>query len=257
MFLSDMHLGARMCRSRKILDFLERNVADTTYLVGDIIDNWDPLSPSWTSEQLCVLNKLLDLPKRGKRVVYIPGNHDGFFRQFVGTSFGGIEIKLDVTHEAADGRRYIVVHGDCCDIFELNAPLLSRLGSIAEGVARGVDTFQRYLSRLAGGGEWTGIERSILWTQALLRRCDRFEQRLVKLATSAGADGVICGHFHEPALDSTFGPLYANCGDWASNCTAIVEDLNGQIHLVTATECVASSLTSGDLIPDVKRALAV
>ena len=256
-FLSDMHLGARMCQAGKIIDFLERNMADTIYLVGDIIDNWDPLSPSWTQDQLRVLHKLLSLPNTGRRVIYVPGNHDGFFRQLVGTEFGGIEIRLDVTHEGADGRRYVVVHGDCCDIFELRAPFLSRVGSIAEGLARGIDTFQRHLTRLAGLNEWSGIEDAILWTQALVRKCDRFEERLSDLAVSTGADGVICGHFHEPALRSNFGPIYANCGDWSSSCTAIVEDLDGCLHLVTASECVASSRADSKLATEAECALVL
>ena len=252
-----MHLGARMCRPDKILEFLDRNVADTIYLVGDIVDRWDPLSPSWTPDHLQVLCKLLNFPNTGTRVIYIPGNHDVFFRQLAGTEFGGIEIRQEMTHEGADGRRYIVIHGDCCDIFARKAPFLCRLGSIVEGVVRGIDTFQRYLMSLVGRGEWSGIEDSILWANALIRKCDRFEERLSGLAVVAGADGVICGHFHEPALHSDFGPIYANCGDWSSNCTAIVEDQNGHLHLVTARECVASSLLDSNPTGETEHALAL
>ena len=235
-----MHLGARMCRPDEILKFLDRNVADTIYLVGDIVDSWDPLSPSWTPDHLRVLRRLLEFPATGTRVVYIPGNHDVFFRQLVGTEFGGIVIRQEMTHQGADGRRYVVVHGDSCDIFARKAPFLSRLGSILEGLARGIDTFQRYLTHLAGRNQWSGIEDAILWTNELIRKCDRFEERLSHLAVAAGADGVICGHFHQPALHSDFGPIYANCGDWSSNCTAIVEDQNGDLHLVTTREPVAA-----------------
>lgn len=238
-FLSDIHLGARMCRPGAILEFLDRNVADTVYLVGDIVDNWDPLSPNWTTDHHRVLRRLLNFPKAGIRVVYVPGNHDAFFRQLAGIEFGGIVIRREITHVAADGRRYLVVHGDCCDIFSRKAPFLSRLGSILEGVARGIDTLQRRVTRVAGRGEWSGIEDAILWANAMIRKFDRFEERLSKLAIASGADGVICGHFHEPALRRDFGPVYANCGDWSSNCTAIVEDREGCLRLMTTHETVA------------------
>lgn len=240
-FLSDLHLGARMCRPSALLEFLDHNIADTIYLVGDIVDNWDPLSPNWTTDHHRVLRRLLNFPTAGIRVVYIPGNHDAFFRQLAGIEFGGIVIRREVTHEGADGRRYLVVHGDCCDIFARKAPFLSRLGSIVEGVVRGVDTLQRRVTRAVGRGEWSGMEDAILWTNEMIRKFDRFEERLSHLAVASGADGVICGHFHEPALRSDFGAIYANCGDWSSNCTAIVEGRDGHLRLVrhggTAADC--------------------
>jgi UDP-2,3-diacylglucosamine pyrophosphatase LpxH len=246
-FLSDMHLGARMCRPGAILDFLDRNTADTVYLVGDIVDNWDPLSPNWTIDHHRVLRRLLDFPDAGTRVIYIPGNHDSFFRQLAGLKFGGIDIRRETTHVAADGRRYLVVHGDCCDIFARKAPFMNRLGSVIEGIARGIDTLQRRAARAVGRGEWPGIENAILWTNAMIRKYDRFEERLLALATTAGTDGVICGHFHEPALHSDLGPVYANCGDWSSNCTAIVEDHDGRLCLLSANETAAENVFEEDL----------
>ncbi len=256
-FLSDMHLGARMCRPAEILKFLDRNEADMIYLVGDIVDNWDPLSSSWTADHLRVLQRLLGFPETGTRVVYIPGNHDVFFRQLVGTEFGGIVIRQEIIHQAADGRRYVVVHGDSCDIFARKAPYLSRLGSILEGLARGIDTFQRYLTHLACRKEWSGIEDAILWTNEIMRKCDRFEERLSALAVAAGTDGVICGHFHQPALHSDFGPIYANCGDWSSNCSAIVEDQNGALHLLTARESLATCQFGSNASAEAERALGL
>lgn len=35
-----MHLGTAGCEADFLLDFLERNDADTLYPVGDIIDGW-------------------------------------------------------------------------------------------------------------------------------------------------------------------------------------------------------------------------
>ena len=238
-FLSDMHLGTRLSRADLILDFLGTHDAETVYLVGDIVDNWYPLSGNWKPAHHQVLQRLFDLPRTGTRVVYVPGNHDDFFRNYVGTSFGGIEIERDVVHQAADGRRYLVTHGDICDVFSLRAPLLARVGSLIERIAMGVDVAQRHVLRRVGQPEWFGIERAISRTNAAIRKYDHFEERLTHLAKSGGYDGIICGHFHHPALHNGFGTTYANCGDWSGNNTAIVEDFDGRLDLVRVYEKTA------------------
>ena len=39
-WLSDLHLGARGCNARGLLDFLRRAECRTLYLVGDVVDLW-------------------------------------------------------------------------------------------------------------------------------------------------------------------------------------------------------------------------
>lgn len=235
-FLSDLHLGSRMCRSGRILDFIDTNEADTVFLVGDIFDNWRPLSRHWTQEQHTVVRRLMQLAQSGTRVVYIPGNHDAFFRAFSGVDFGGIEVMLDAVHQTGDGRRFLVVHGDQCDVFSRRAPIMARAGSFLESAVRDVDGLQKSLCSALGLGKWGGIERLIARTNAAIRKHDRFEERLCDLARGCGVDGVICGHFHQPALHDRHGLLYANCGDWAENETAIVETSTGQLDLIVLGE---------------------
>jgi hypothetical protein len=45
-FISDLHLGTRGCRSDFLADFLRRTSSEKLYLVGDIIDGWR-LRKSW------------------------------------------------------------------------------------------------------------------------------------------------------------------------------------------------------------------
>ncbi len=231
-FLSDMHLGNRRSRSDLIRSFLERNAADTVYLVGDIVDTWHPSGGHWTDDDRHVLRTLMALPQSGTRVVYVPGNHDSRFRQVAGTSFGGIEIRAEAVHLAGDGRRYLVVHGDCCDVFSHRAPVMARAGSLIETMVRALDAGQRRVLRSVRQTEWCGIEAAIARTNAAIRRHDRFEERLSALARLRGLDGVICGHFHQPALHRKFGVAYANCGDWLGSNTALVERLDGHFDLL-------------------------
>ena len=45
--------------------------------------------------------------RKGTGVIYIPGNHDEFLRNYYGTHFGGIEVMKDAVHQGLDGRRYL------------------------------------------------------------------------------------------------------------------------------------------------------
>ena len=63
-----------------------------------------------------MLQKLLRKVRKGTRVVFIPGNHDEGLREYCGQHFGGIEIERQTVHTTADGRRYLVMHGDEFDV---------------------------------------------------------------------------------------------------------------------------------------------
>jgi UDP-2,3-diacylglucosamine pyrophosphatase LpxH len=45
-WISDIHICTRQCRSDLLLDFLRWHDCDTLYLVGDIIDGWS-LRKNW------------------------------------------------------------------------------------------------------------------------------------------------------------------------------------------------------------------
>ena len=47
-----------------------------------------------------------------------------------------------------------------------------------------------------------------------------------------GADGVVCGHIHQPELRVIDDLLYCNDGDWVESCTALVEHRGGRLELV-------------------------
>src|ERR1700746_1442391 len=131
-FLSDVHLGTRGCQAEKLLDFLRHYDADVVYLVGDIVDGWQLKSGwYWPQAHNDVVQKLLRKARKGARVIYVPGNHDEFMRDYYGTHFGGIEVVENIVHAAADGRRYLVIHGDLFDLVVTQARWLALLGDKA------------------------------------------------------------------------------------------------------------------------------
>ncbi len=79
MFLSDMHLGTRMCRPDLILSFLDAHRAETVYLVGDIVDNWHPLTKNWSAAHHQVLRRLLDCLRQARELSICPETMMHFF----------------------------------------------------------------------------------------------------------------------------------------------------------------------------------
>jgi UDP-2,3-diacylglucosamine pyrophosphatase LpxH len=232
LFISDVHLGALGCRADRVLHFLERHDAEVIYLVGDIFDGWRPIRSRWSKVHDAVIHTLMARSREGSRIVYIPGNHDRFFRRHYGVYFERIEVVEDALHTAADGRRYLITHGDCCDIFATKARWALQVGSHLDGAVRGLDALLNLARRGLGLPESVLIAETVARVNRLIRHADRFEERLSERARAGKADGIVCGHFHRAALHDDFGVIYANCGDWLESCTAIVEEADGQLRVV-------------------------
>jgi UDP-2,3-diacylglucosamine pyrophosphatase LpxH len=128
-FISDVHLGTPGCQAQALVEFLKVHDSEVLYLVGDIIDGWQ-LRRRWYWPQAHndVVQKLLRKVRKGCRVIYVPGNHDEFARNFMGHHFGGIEVMNEATHVTADGRRLWVIHGDYFDAVVQCAKWLAYLG---------------------------------------------------------------------------------------------------------------------------------
>ncbi|NBZ87939.1 UDP-2,3-diacylglucosamine diphosphatase [Stagnihabitans tardus] len=231
LFLSDLHLGSRACREELLLSFLQSHSADRIYLVGDILDTWMPVR-HWSARQQDILSLLFARGREGARLIYTPGNHDAFFRRFIGQALGGVEIEDRLIHETAEGRRLLVVHGDEGDVFETHFPRITRLVARVDGAFRGaVAGWNRVRARM-GLAPSRLADLVVKWVNDAARACDDFETRLSGIALAHQADGIICGHFHKPALTERPDALYANCGDWVENATALVETTGGRLVLI-------------------------
>ncbi len=243
LFLSDLHLGTLGCRADLALSFLEQNSADTIYLVGDIFDLWDPLVIRWGAEHDRILTLLRARAGAGTELFFLTGNHDkpvasGLHRD-PRTDLPAVP-QAAVTHAAADGRRYLVLHGDICDARFLRFHLLTRIGSRLDSLLRLLDGGLRRL-RFRFGPDGRGpVELALSAVNDLLYRGRQHERRLVALARSGGHDGVICGHFHIAALHADFGLIYANCGDWVDSFSAIAEAADGSLRLLSLSPAEAT-----------------
>ncbi|MDT3380148.1 UDP-2,3-diacylglucosamine diphosphatase [Labrys neptuniae] len=239
LFISDVHLGTRGCQAGMLLDFLRAYDAETIYLVGDIVDAWQLKSGwYWPQAHNDVVQKLLRKARKGARMVYIPGNHDEFLRDFPGHHFGGIEVMEQTVHVAADGKRYLVMHGDAFDVVVRHAKWLALLGDWAYVTALGVNTWLNAIRRRLGMSYWSLSAWAKLKVKNAVSFIGHFEETLAKEAKRLNCDGVICGHIHHATLRDLDGVTYINSGDWVESCTAIVEHFDGRFELVRWSELV-------------------
>ncbi len=233
LFLSDLHLGAKAAQADQLLDFLRVHEADTIYLVGDIIDGWALKGGwHWPQSHNDVVQKLLRKARKGARVIYLPGNHDEFLRDYYGTHFGGIEVQETAIHEAADGRRYLVLHGDAFDFVIRHAKWLAHLGDMAYDAAIFLNRIATAIRRRFGLPYWSLSAWAKLKVKNAVNVISEFEDALVKEARRVEVQGVICGHIHHAVSREIDGVHYLNTGDWVESLTAIVEDYDGSFEII-------------------------
>ncbi|MDB5941311.1 MAG: UDP-2,3-diacylglucosamine hydrolase [Ramlibacter sp.] len=232
-FISDLHLGTPGCQARELLDFLRTCDSDYLYLVGDIVDGWQ-LRRRWYWPQAHndVVQKLLRRARKGCQVIYVPGNHDEFARQFGGNHFGGIEVREETVHLTADGRQLWVVHGDYFDGVIQCAKWLAYLGdNLYEFTLR----LNRHLNRLRGrlGLPYWSLSAYLKGkVKKALNYVTDFEAAVAAEARRRGHQGVVCGHIHRAEMREIDGTLYCNDGDWVESGTALVEHFDGRLELL-------------------------
>lgn len=233
LFLSDLHLGTRGLQAELLLDFLKHHDADTFYLVGDIVDGWR-LKGGWYWPQAHndVVQKLLRKARKGARVVYVPGNHDEFARDYTGMEFGGVEVAETDIHETADGKKMLVIHGDQFDIVVRHARWLAFLGDWAYEAALFANTWANRVRRVFGVGYWSFSAWAKLKVKNAVNFIGDFEQTLAAEAARRGVDGVVCGHIHHATIRQIDGMLYVNTGDFVESCTAIAEHADGRFEIL-------------------------
>ena len=233
LFISDVHLGSKAARADYLLDFLRHHEAETIILIGDIVDGWR-LKRSWYWPQSAndVVQKLLRKARKGTRIVYVPGNHDEFLRDFPGMHFGGIEVAERMMHEGADGRRYLVLHGDEFDVVVRNARLLAYLGDWAYDAAIVINIGLAAIRRRLCMPYWSFSALAKLQVKHAVNFIGEFQRVVAEEARKHDADGVICGHIHHAVIEDIDGIRYINSGDWVESCTAIAENHDGSMELI-------------------------
>jgi UDP-2,3-diacylglucosamine pyrophosphatase LpxH len=233
-FLSDIHLGTRACQAERLLEFLREYDSEHLFLVGDIVDFWGmKRGIYWSTHHNTVVQKILKRARHGTDVVLVPGNHDEALREHVGTSFGHIRLVYDHVHTAADGKRYLLTHGDEFDQVTKYHRWIAVLGDNAYALVVRLNALLSWVRRRLGiAGYWSLSGYAKRKVKSAVGFIFDFEHSVARYVLELGVDGVICGHIHAAAIKEIEGITYINCGDWVDSCTAILEHADGRLELI-------------------------
>lgn len=244
-FLSDIHLGTKACQAHHLLEFLKEYSSEYVFLLGDIVDLWSMSRGGihWSPDQNTFVQKMLRRARHGEKVLFIPGNHDEAIREYVGTSFGNIMVQYEHIHIAADGRRYLLMHGDAFDQVTRHHKWISILGDKAYNFLVSLNIYLSWLRRILKlPGYWSLAGYAKRKVKTAVNFIFHFEDSVIHHVRERGLDGAICGHIHWPMIKEIDGMYYINCGDWVDSCSAIIEHLDGRMELVLMATSVATNV---------------
>jgi len=228
--ISDVHLGTEHSKTRQLADFLRTVNCNTLILNGDIIDGWNLQKGGkgkWKKEHTDFFKIIMKMMENhNTKIIYIRGNHDDFIDHIAPFTFENISIEKDYVHER-NGKRYYVTHGDVFDNVTSKMVWLAKLGDVGY-------TFLLWINRIYNiyrtkkGLPYFSLSQSIKQrVKSAVSYVSDFEKELVALARVRHADGIICGHIHQPADRMVDGIHYLNSGDWVETMSALLEHEDG------------------------------
>jgi UDP-2,3-diacylglucosamine pyrophosphatase LpxH len=166
-----------------------------------------------------------------KEVFYTPGNHDSFMHALDDQTVGALQVAESFVHTTAEGKNFLVLHGDQFD-------KSCREGwPIAYAGAWAYEFLTRLNRALNRGRQKRGAEPFTFAADAkhavkkAVKDASTYEAQLLALARTRGCEGVVCGHVHRPEIKAVGAQLYVNSGDWVENNSFVVEYENGRMQL--------------------------
>lgn len=240
-FLSDFHIGAKTFNAPALLDFLRKTESQTLYLVGDIIDGWKLHKRwYWTETVNEIFDELFRKAHEGTKIIYITGNHDeavrdiSMIKRLRYARRMNIQIRNRVIHKCADGRDFLVMHGDQFDRALLRGAVSRWSDKLYDFIADKIQNRRPINIAVEGTIKRFSLSKFLSYHgQVALNILNNYERALCREAKRSDVEGIICGHTHIPAFKNIGSVTYANCGSWLkSSKTAIVETMSGRMKLI-------------------------
>jgi UDP-2,3-diacylglucosamine pyrophosphatase LpxH len=136
-------------------------------------------------------------------------------------------------HETADGRRFLLIHGDEFDEVTRYHRWVAVLGDMAYNALVRINGWLSWFRRrMKISGYWSLAGYAKRKVKTAVNFIFDFEDSVIRAVRERGLDGVICGHIHWPSIREDGSVTYVNCGDWVDSCSAVVEHFDGRIELV-------------------------
>jgi UDP-2,3-diacylglucosamine hydrolase len=221
---SDFHLRIienhddteRRIRVEKFLSSLIGQI-DGLILVGDIFDLWVEWELLLVRSYFNVLKLFSQIKEAGARLIYIAGNHDFWFGDFLSKTLG-FEVYPTSFSEVLNGKKVFISHGD---LYINNDRRYKVFRSIVR--SKFVQLMFRLLHPYIAVRIGQSLSRSDRATREKNMKNPRFRrksrQRELDLVVKAGElasvyDLVVFGHTHAPIALANGSGMYVNTGDW-------------------------------------------
>ena len=213
--VSDVHMGSLFSKESKLLKLLDETEFDEIILAGDIIDFIK--IPTFTMQTGKLINKIAEINKTNKKIIYVVGNHDIAFNKFVGQTVAGIQFVSEYEFDYA-GRKYRIEHGDRFESGLVHWKFAMNIVSIFHDL----------------------LERVFKWNLAAWWVKHKQKKRKLRrvwdiMQWNKDADVFIMGHTHIPEVviwvnEEENIKTYVNTGDWVEHSTyVLIKD--GQLRL--------------------------
>lgn len=246
--ISDLHLGSKGCQAKHLLKFLKTFTCDYLFLVGDIIDLWAiKRGAKWTNHHNAVVQQILKMSRHGTKVIYIPGNHDDPFREYVGMNIGNIQIHQDYIHTTREGLKIYMVHGDEFDIVTRYHKWIAVLGDVGYEFLLSMNTVLNGIRSRLGFKYWSLSAYVKQNVKNAVNFIGDYEHNVVKQASRKEVGAVLCGHIHHAEIKHIDGILYMNTGDWVESLTAIGETIDVQLLIICWSDYMEDPTNLADM----------
>jgi len=222
--ISDVHLGTYGCAAKKLVNYLNSIEPKHLVLNGDIIDMWQFKKRYFPKSHLKVLKKIMDFSANGTKVTYITGNHDEVLRKFTDSSIGNISIVNKLLLKL-DNKKIWIFHGDVFDMSIQRAKWLAKLGGWGYDLILLLNRWINWYLEKRGKERYSFSKKIKDNVKGAVKYISDFEKVAADLAIENNYDYVVCGHIHQPKIETITTPkgstTYLNSGDWVENFTAL------------------------------------
>ncbi len=215
-------------RLKKVLDFLSlvEKEAGMLILNGDIFDLWFAWNSVIIKGYFPILRKFADIRENGCKIIFIAGNHDFWFGDFLAEQLD-IKIYKDFFATEIDGKNIFVTHGDKYTSNDLRYKIFRAL--VRNKIVMEIFALIHPDFALKIGKH---LSRSSRTNRTTKMKMKTREQGMIKHSNKIleNYDIVIMGHSHLPKIIEFKNGIYANAGDWLVN-NSYLKMVDGKLEL--------------------------